>query len=85
MRWIEMKKAPKDGTKFIATMADGLVFLTHWQAYHTYLTKEESEKLGRVGFHPARMRNGWSYEDDSSHNPCSPIGWIPIPKAEVVK
>lgn len=81
MKWLAMRKAPRDGTKFIAIMDNGLVFLTHYQTYHTYLTKEESKESGQVGFHPNRMRYGWSCEDSSSHNPCSPVGWIPTPDA----
>ena len=79
IKWEPIETAPKDGTRFIGLMEDGLVFLTNWQEYHTYTTKEEQASKGRMnGFHPARMRGGWSYEDDSSHNPCtsSLIGWI---------
>ena len=77
--WKEMETAPIDGTKFIGLMEDGLVFLTHRQAYHTYYTKAEKLKTGNVGFHPTRMKYGWSYEDDDSHNPCRPIGWMQKP------
>lgn len=79
MYWNKMETAPKDGTKFIGLMKDGLVFLTHRQSYHTYLTAKEMADTDGSGFHPTRMRYGWSYEDNSSHNPCNPIGWMPIP------
>ena len=79
--WKPMESAPKDDTKFIGLMEGGLVFLCHWQAYHTYMTKEEEEEFGHQGFHPTRMRHGWSYEESSSHMPCNPIGWIPMPAA----
>jgi len=81
MIWNEMETAPTNGSEFIGLMKDGLVFLTHRQAYHTYVTKAEAAKTGNC-FHPTKMRYGWSYEDADSHMPCKPVGWIPKPDSK---
>lgn len=78
--WRPIETAPKD-KPFIGLMEDGLVFRTKFQLSRTYPTKEEAEEHGWRGFHPTRMKEGWSYEDGDSLSPCNPVGWMPLPTA----
>lgn len=75
MEWKLIETAPKDGSKFIGLMPDGLVYITHRQAYNIFGEQKEGGGCDVVG-----KRWGWSYEQSDAHVPCSPTHWMPLPE-----
>lgn len=73
MEWQPIETAPKDGSKFIGLLSNGLILKTHWQAYNVYMPRSGG------GHYVSGKRYDWSCETDDALIGGDMIGWIPIP------